>query len=218
MNPPPPIEIIWDGGHAIAVDKPAGLSTQAPPGGDSLESRLRAQLGDRATYLTAVHRLDRPVSGIVLVALRKKEARLLSDQFASDKVNKRYAAIVSGRPEPISDTWNDSLRKIPDQPIGEVCAVDADGAKAAQTRVETVAFDAASNRSLIHLFPQTGRMHQLRIHAAHRGHPIVGDDLYGGETAETLQLRAESIEFHDPRNGRRITLTAAPLPVAGPFG
>lgn len=218
MNEPPAIEIIWDGGHAIAVDKPAGLSTQAPPGGDSLESRLRAQLGDRAKYLAAVHRLDRPVSGIVLVALRKKEARLLSDQFASDKVTKRYAAIVTGRPEPAQQTWTEWLRKIPDRPIGSVCEPTDGDAKEAETRVETVAFDAASNRSLVHLFPRTGRMHQLRIHAAHHGHPIVGDELYGGEAAETLHLRAESIEFHDPRNGRRITVTAPPLPAAGWFG
>jgi 23S rRNA-/tRNA-specific pseudouridylate synthase len=212
VNELPPINILWDSDHAIAVDKPVGLSTQAPPGADSLESRLRTQLGKRGSYLTVVHRLDRPVSGIVLVALRKKEARLLSDQFASDKVTKRYAATLAGRLNPPAGDWIDWLRKIPDQPRGEVCSADALGAKRAETRFETTHHDPTTDRSTVTLFPRTGRMHQLRIQASHHGHPIVGDELYGGLTAETLHLRAVRIEFHDPRTGKRIFVDASPLP------
>ncbi len=91
------IDILWDGEIAIAVNKPAGLSTQAPEGADSLESILRKQLADRSEYVAFPHRLDRPVGGVILVALRKRAARLLNEQFAARKVCKEYRAVVSGQ-------------------------------------------------------------------------------------------------------------------------
>ncbi|QDT03289.1 Ribosomal large subunit pseudouridine synthase C [Rubripirellula lacrimiformis] len=221
------LKIVWDGGHLIAVDKPAGLSTQAPPGCDSLEFRLRAQLAPRTQYLAIVHRLDRPVSGIVLVALRKKEARLISDQFATRKVTKQYAAIVAGHVVPGQSVWTDHVRKVPDRPLAQICDASVDGAKHAETRVQVIAYDQSVDRSLLHLFPHTGRMHQLRIQSSHRGHPIIGDSDYGSVDNESapqptvpgpLMLRAESIEFHDPANGRRISASVETLPWTDGFG
>ncbi len=221
------IPILWDGGYLIAVEKPRGLSTQAPPGGDSLENRLRVQLAGRTEYLAIVHRLDREVGGVMLVALRKKEARLICDQFSSRKVIKQYTAIVHGRLEPASDVWIDHLRKIPDRPVAEVCAADADGAKQAETRIELISFDEISGQTKLSLFPHTGRMHQLRVQAAHRGHAIVGDTVYGESSPNSaiddpssseLMLRAESIVFHDPKNGRITTARASALPSGQAFG
>ncbi|MGB7324243.1 MAG: RluA family pseudouridine synthase [Rubripirellula sp.] len=220
------LSILWDGGHLIAVDKPPGLSTQAPPGGESLESRLKAQLAERGEYFAIIHRLDRPVGGVVLVALRKKEARLLSDQFSSRKVIKQYAAIVQGKIKP-SDSdivWVDQIRKIADQPKAEICSAGDGGAKEAETRIDVVGYDAATDRTLIRMYPHTGRMHQLRIQAAHRGHPIVGDELYGGakpgdgSESDALLLRAESIVFHDPKNGKLRTVRGPALPSSEAFG
>ncbi|TWU54633.1 Ribosomal large subunit pseudouridine synthase A [Rubripirellula tenax] len=216
------ISILWDGGHLIAVDKPPGLSTQAPPGGESLESQLKIQLADRSDYFAIVHRLDRHVGGVVLIALRKKEARLLSDQFSSRKVIKQYAAIVAGKIESGGSdediVWTDSIRKLPDQPKAEVCSAGDLDAKEAETRIEVVGYDAAKDQTLLRMYPYTGRMHQLRIQAAHRGHPIVGDDLYGGPTSESLMLRAESIVFHDPKNGKLKTVRGPALPSTDVFG
>ncbi len=227
------LSILWDGGHLIAVDKPPGLSTQSPPGGESLESQLKVQLADRSDYFAIIHRLDRAVGGVVLVALRKKEARLLSDQFSSRKVIKQYSAVVNGRIEP-SDSdmvWIDHVRKIADQPKAEISAVGGSDAKIAETRIEVVGHDANSNRTLIRMYPHTGRMHQLRIQAAHRGHPIVGDVLYGSQTrldssgdpdsndsSDALMLRAESIVFHDPKNGKLRTVRGPALPSTDAFG
>lgn len=200
----------------MAVHKPAGLSTTSPPGTDSLESRLRIQLGRESGFLSAVHRLDRDVSGVVLVALSKKSARLLSEQFAARRVFKTYQAWVHGC-MPLTALefpplrWTDHLRKIDDVAQGEVCASDAPGAKLAETDVRPLHYDACRDRTLIELHPITGRMHQLRLQAAARGHAILGDSLYGprpsGHHNDSLSsgkiaLTAVKIVFHHPRTGK----------------
>ena len=207
-----PIEILHDGESFLAVNKPAGLSTQAPPGGESLESRLRQQLQSRSDYLAFPHRLDRPVSGVILLALTKRAARLLSDQFAIRKIRKTYLAWVDGKFTDDQTRWEDWIRKIPDQPRGEVCDELTQGARQAQTAVQFLRYESQANRTLLRLDPITGRMHQLRIQAAMRGHAIVGDATYEdprsslSESPPLISLHAYAITFHDPRNGREITV------------
>ncbi|WP_442507483.1 RluA family pseudouridine synthase [Novipirellula sp. SH528] len=219
------IKVLWDGESMLAVEKPAGLSTQSPPGADSLESRLRTQLSDRSDYLAVVHRLDRPVSGVVLIALRKRVAKLLSEQFATRKVDKQYLAVVAGKIEPVESLWTDYLRKVPGQPRAERVAENEPDAKFAETRVEVVRYCSEHDRTLVRLFPHTGRMHQLRIQSALRGHPILGDSLYGENCSESgesdvagaalglrfpnqtrIMLHAESITFHHPKSGILVTV------------
>ncbi|GAA5508144.1 RluA family pseudouridine synthase [Novipirellula caenicola] len=216
------IKVLWDGESMLAVEKPAGLSTQSPPGADSLESRLRTQFSDRSDYFAVVHRLDRPVSGVVLIALRKRVAKLLSEQFATRKVDKQYLAVVAGKIEPVEPLWTDYLRKVPDQPRAERAAENDPEAKFAETRVEVVRYCRERDRTLVRLFPHTGRMHQLRIQSALRGHPILGDSLYGENGSENavagasaglqstnqtrIMLHAESITFHHPKSGVRVTV------------
>lgn len=199
---------MWDGETSIVVLKPAGLPTQAPGGAESLESVLRRQLAQRSDYVAFPHRLDRPVAGVILVALRKRAARLLNEQFAARKVTKEYLAVVEGKFTGDSQ-WCDHLTKLSDQAQAAVVDVNHSGAKIAKTRAEVVRYDEQNDRTLLKLFPETGRMHQLRVQAAHRGHPIIGDTLYGGiETADTrIMLQAHSITFHDPRNGKQVTVT-----------
>lgn len=208
-----PIDVLWDGEAVVVVDKPAGLSTQAPGTADSLEIRLRAQFKDRSDYLAFPHRLDRPVGGVILVALRKRAARLLGEQFMARKIKKDYIAQVAGRIVDTEPVWIDHLRKIPDQAKVEIVAESDDQAKLAETAVEVIRYDQANDRTWVKLSPVTGRMHQLRIQAASRGFPIVGDLLYGGPPLpgepNQIQLRAHSICFFDPRNSRPVTVTAS---------
>lgn len=190
-----PIEILWDGETSVAVDKPAGLPTQAPPGIPSLETVLRGQFSSRSQYVAFPHRLDRSVSGILLVALTKKSARLLSEQFASRKVDKEYRAWVSGSMQRTRESiWVDHLRKVALEPRVEVVAEDADGARRAETGVQRFDYSSELDRSLLRLFPKTGRMHQLRCQAAFRGHPIVGDVAYGGRPL-LVEDRKKILEF-----------------------
>ena len=206
------IDVLWDGGSLLAVNKPHGLSTQAPKDADSLETRLRAQLHERASYLAFPHRLDRPVSGVILVALTKRAARLLSEQFASRKPEKIYQAIIHGKIECADDTiWSDWLLKIPDQPQVAVVTEETGGAKLAETHVDQIGYAPASDHTHLRLKPLTGRMHQLRIQAANRGFPIVGDALYGTEeeSADRIFLHAHSIRFHEPTSGKLTTVKSA---------
>ncbi len=185
---------------------------------------MRDQLQRNGAFLWAVHRLDRDVSGIVLLALSKKAAHLLSEQFAARRVAKTYHAWVHGHlhvtaPESSSERWFDYVRKIEDVARGEVCEADSPGAKLAETDVRVLRYDEAADVSLLELSPITGRMHQLRLQTAARDHSIVGDSLYG-DTAlknlpnggmfahEGIALRAVKIRFHHPGTGVLIEVVA----------
>lgn len=212
------IEILWASHSCVVACKPAGLPTTSPPGTPCLQSKLREQFeqaGTSTSYLTAVHRLDRPVSGLILVALRKKAARLLSEQFRLRRVQKKYVAVVEGdaREACKQEPWQDLIVKTPDLARVEIVGPDVADAREAETKVSFLDFDAVSNRSRIELRPVTGRMHQLRIQCAHRGHPIVGDPLYGNAEDESgLQLVAAKLSFRDPTNGRAVEVALPELP------
>ncbi|WP_404310052.1 RluA family pseudouridine synthase [Neorhodopirellula lusitana] len=201
------LDILWRSRSAIAVDKPAGLPTTASSGIASVESTARDQF-DELHYLVAVHRLDRDVSGVVLLATTKKAARLLSEQFASRKVKKTYHAWVEGKVEAVSSNWQDYLAKCPGEARGEVCAAEHPLAKHAETDVEVLRYCETMNATLLQLSPVTGRMHQLRLQTSHRGHPIVGDTLYGGAGVGTpIQLLAKNISLFDPTTGAAVTVS-----------
>ena len=220
----------------MAVAKPAGLPTQAPAAYPSLESRLRSALADDPShpdpspYFAFPHRLDRPVSGVILVARTKRVAQLLSQQFESRKVDKRYLAWIQGDPSFETTRMRHRIRKVTDQPRGEIVGLDDEGGRDAITDVRVLRRDVPNRRCLVELAPTTGRMHQLRIQCAHIGHPILGDTLYGGSApwppdAETvgpsdadengprtdrIALHAWRITFHNPTDGRRVTVDAPP--------
>lgn len=207
------IPVLWDGEIVVAVHKPAGLPTQAAAGIDSLEQRLRRQFASRSSYLALPHRLDRPVSGVVLVALSKRAARLISEQFAAGRVRKTYLAEVQRRVDPNAKSWVDWVRKIDGQAKAEICSEQSDRAKLARTSVEVLRYDEEIQRTRLRLVPETGRMHQLRIQSASRGHVITGDRLYDPTTppddAAEIMLQAISLSFYDPRNASQVTVSAA---------
>jgi 23S rRNA-/tRNA-specific pseudouridylate synthase len=213
----------------MVVFKPAGLATQSPPPYGSLEVTIGEYLSDASNpdrYVAFPHRLDRPVSGVILVALTKRAANLLSQQFEFRKVQKRYLAWVEGDATACQSRWEDSLRKLPDQPRCEIASPSMPDAKTAITTVRVVG--RSEHATLVELSPLTGRMHQLRLQCSHRGHPILGDALYGSRidfgadcpdtqtsspmlNRQSIALHAVAIEFHDPANGKRVVVEADPL-------
>ncbi|MEL6109949.1 MAG: RluA family pseudouridine synthase [Planctomycetota bacterium] len=204
------IEVLWQNEHMVAINKPAGVATQAPAQFPSVESKLRVQLARAEAYLAFPHRLDRLVSGVLLVALTKRAARLLSAQFESRKTAKHYRAVVHGVIDG-EHRWEDWLRKVSGQPRAEVCASERPDAKPAITLVRGFGTQPKANRSALELSPVTGRMHQLRVQAASRGLPIVGDTLYGAQAADErarILLHASCLEFHDPGSGKRTVVEA----------
>lgn len=221
------LEILYEDAICLAILKPAALATQTPRGIDSLELRVRQLLADRATaagqtgelYLGLPHRLDRAVSGVVLLAKTRRAARLLSRQFERRQVRKIYWACVEGHVEPIESTWIDFMRKIPDQPRSEFVAPAAEGVQRAVLKYRVPG--TTSHGSWLEIELQTGRMHQIRLQAASRGHPVLGDAMYGSQIAfgptpvdereRQIALHGRELSFTQPDTREPITVVA-PLP------
>jgi 23S rRNA pseudouridine1911/1915/1917 synthase len=219
-------DLLYEGGPCLAVCKPSGVLTQAPPGIDSLEVRIKAFLKRRENapgdvYLGVPHRLDRPASGAMVFALEAKATRRLAAQFEARTVEKTYWACIAGRVEPSEGTWTDMVRKIPGRPKAEV--VDGDHPEGRQAVLHYRTLGSTASGSWLEITLETGRMHQVRIQAASRGHPVLGDSDYGstipfGPQYDDLRLRAialhaRTLSFRNPLTHERVVITA-PLPEA----
>ncbi len=180
-----PISILYEEPHFLVVNKPAALFSQAPEGIDSLQSQLISQLKQRdqhpgEPFIGLPHRLDRGTSGIMLIARNQRALKRFGEQFQSRKVIKHYLAVVEGEfTSEAEQHWEDYLRKIPDQPRAELVASDAAGAKLAVASVQCL--QIVLGQSLLRVKLETGRMHQIRVQAAARGLPVVGDASYGAK-------------------------------------
>lgn len=216
------LDILYEEGPCLVINKPAGLSTQAPPGIDSLEIRVkefyraRREQQEGNVYLGVPHRLDRPVSGAIVFARHVRAARRLSEQFENRLVRKLYWVCVEGAVEPATGTWRDSLRKIAGEPKAEVVPEDHPEARAAVLHYRTLG--STTWGSWLEVELETGRMHQVRIQAASRGWPVVGDIQYGATTtfgpqlddprSRAIALHARTLEFRHPMTREPVTVTA----------
>jgi 23S rRNA pseudouridine1911/1915/1917 synthase len=232
----PPV-VLFEDNHCLAVAKPAGLLTQGVPAGlPTLEAQVKAYLKERYrklgnVYLGIPHRLDRPVSGVVLFARSTKAARRLADQFQQRHVTKIYWAAVEGIVEPPQGRWEDWLHKLPEEARTERAEPHTPGAKHAVLDYRRLR--DCPGGSLIEFRPLTGRMHQIRLQAASRGWAVLGDELYGarlpfGPPAELprdrlIALHARSLTFLHPIRYEPVTVTAhlppiwSQLGIEGPF-
>lgn len=185
-----PLVVLFEDPHCLAVVKAAGLLTQGTTAGErTLEAAVRRYLNPdtpEAPYLGTVHRLDRPVSGVVVWAKTPKAARRLAGQFARRAARKEYWAIVETvRPPPEfnrdqNEVWDDWLAPADATGVVRMTAPETPGARRAITRVgRGSAARLPAGTSWLRLWPETGRTHQLRTQAASRGCPILGDHVYG---------------------------------------
>lgn len=219
---------LFERSGVVAIAKPSGLATQAPPGLPSVEAWLRGLLPAGA-YLGVPHRLDRAVSGVLLMATTPRAARQLSRQFERRQVTKTYVAMLAAgdATKPVAGAaveWRDRIAKCPDVAQARVVATDDPAGREAVT-VARILSEVEPGRWLVELAPVTGRMHQLRVQAAARGMPVVGDTLYGGPALEggpalddadtaasrrqPIALHALSIRFRDPDADEEVVVTAA---------
>ncbi len=217
----PGFAILHESDACLAVGKPPGLLTQAPPGIDSLEVRVREYLrGDdsdaRAVYLGVPHRLDRPASGALVLGKTRRAARKLSRQFENRTVTKVYWACVEGAVGPPEGTWRDCVRKIPNEARAEVIEADHPEAQLAVLSYRVLAVRPWGSWLEVEL--HTGRTHQVRVQSAARGHPLLGDSLYGSsrpfgprhedERLRAIALHARSLGFLHPATREPVTVTA----------
>jgi 23S rRNA pseudouridine1911/1915/1917 synthase len=229
------MQILYEDNHCLAAAKPAPLLTQAPPGVPSLEALVKAYLKERYhkpgnVYLGIPHRLDRPVSGVVLFARNTKAARRLAEQFQMRQVRKVYWALVEraadGSPPPEEGVWEDWLLKVQDEARALRVEPGTEGARRARLRFRRLRL--TDDGALLELEPETGRMHQLRVQTAARGWPVRGDELYGarlpfGPLAEqprerVIALHARSLTFLHPIRYEPLTVTATPPDAWGGVG
>lgn len=210
---PPPhtgLDVVYADAYLIVVGKPAGLLSVPGRGAgreDCLASRVQAEYTDALI----VHRLDMDTSGLLVLARGAEMHRRLSRLFQERQVDKRYAAIVAGclQPEagqvdlPLITDWPNRPRQMVDHALG----------KPSLTRYRVESYDPASAASRVALEPITGRSHQLRVHMAALGHPILGDPLYGGPAAgraSRLLLHAEYLAFSHPESGTPLAFELPP--------
>jgi 23S rRNA pseudouridine1911/1915/1917 synthase len=205
--------ILFEDHHLIAVNKPAPLLTQAPPGVPSLEAMVKEYIKTTyakpaGVYLGVPHRLDRPVTGVVLFCKNTKAAQRVHSQFHDRTVAKVYQAIVEGTVEPGEGEWVDWIRKLPEVARVERAQEGEPGAKLAKLRYRVVSI--RDGRTIITLVPETGRSHQLRVQSAWRGFPIVGDGQYGSTipSHERIQLHARSLTITHPFTKLPLTIDA----------
>jgi 23S rRNA pseudouridine1911/1915/1917 synthase len=220
------LDILYEDGPVLVVNKPAGVLTQAPAGIDSLEVRIKdfyrrreGKPADANIYLGLPHRLDRPVSGAIVFARHARAARRLAAQFENRTISKSYWAFVEGVVAPDEGTWRDYLHKRHGITQAEVVAEDHPAAKLAVLHYRVRWQSEAGAWLEVEL--ETGRTHQIRIQAASRGHAVAGDSQYGsarpfGDPALALRdrpiaLHARQLAFRHPMTPEQVEIIA-PLP------
>lgn len=217
------ITVLYEDNHLLAVNKPADLLTQ--PSGterDSLEARAKDWIKKRehkpgAVYLHAVHRLDGPVSGIVLFARTSKALSRLNSAIRERATRKTYLALVSPPPPDTQEKVLEHYLLHEDQ-----CAkiVSKDTPKAQLARLHYRVQSKTSTYAMLEVYPETGRYHQIRAQLAAHGSPIVNDKRYKGQTIaggpkQGIGLHHQRLELEHPVTHERLVIQA-PLPAGWP--
>jgi RluA family pseudouridine synthase len=223
MSDEPGFEILYEEGPCLVVNKPPGVLTQAPPGIDSLDTRVkdlfRARLGRTGkVYLAVPHRLDRPASGAIVLARHVRAGRRLSEQFEARTVEKIYWVCVAGRVTPEEGIWRDTMRKVPDEARAEVVAEDHPEGRLAVAHYRILG--QAEWGTWLEVRLETGRTHQIRVQTASRGYPVLGDEQYGATVAFGTQfddVRLRPIALHSRRLAFSHPMTREPVDVVAPL-
>ena len=209
--------ILYQDDYLVVVDKPIGLVTHASPGspGPSLASVLAARGlagGGEEDRPGIVHRLDKETSGLLVVARNEETLDALQRMMRNREIEREYVALVHGRPPSVSGRIEAPIGRDPVNRTRR--AVDGIGSRPAITHFELLETFPEYTLEAVHL--ETGRTHQIRVHFAAIGNPVVGDPVYGPSSSDTLGLKHQALHAHrlafdHPVTGERIELTS-PLP------
>jgi 23S rRNA pseudouridine1911/1915/1917 synthase len=218
------LQIIHEDNHLLAINKPSGLLTQGDDSGAvALTDLAKAYIKEKYekpgnVFLGLLHRIDRPVSGVVLLARTSKAAARVSKQFSDKKVKKIYLAVVAGMPSKLSGTLVHQMGKKQDRqgktPISSEKFRDS---REAVLKYRVLSSDG--NRSLVEVKPISGRRHQIRAQLSEFGYPIEGDLKYGSKIRikdRSIALHALQVTFDHPVLEKQVVIKAK-LPATWPW-
>ena len=194
------VEVLYEDNHIIVVVKPVNVLSQGDATSDlDLLTMVKNYVKEKYhkkgnVYIGLVHRLDRPVGGVMVFARSSKAASRLSDAIRTHQLKKRYLAIVHGKIES-SGTFTDYLKK--DTNYNTHVVSEKEG-KFAKLNYRVLAYDASRDLSLVDIDLETGRHHQIRVQFASRGYPLYGDQRYGKLSKEDIALYAYELSFVHP--------------------
>ncbi len=209
MEKLPKINIIYEDNHLLVIEKPINIPVQKDNTNDIdlitmlKDYRKKNENKPGEAYLGLVHRLDRPVGGIMVFAKTSKAASRLSDQIRTNTFHKTYLAVIQGV-IPKEGIFEDYLVKNEKENISYVTSKE----KGKYSKLEYKLLNTKDNLSLVRINLITGRSHQIRVQFSSRNHPLIGDSKYGDNPNNiSIALYAESITFNHPTTKEKLTFT-----------
>ena len=212
---PKHIEVIHEDNHLLIVNKPAGMLSQKDnTGDDSIIEYAKSYIKKKydkpgKVFLGLPHRLDRPVSGAIILCRTSKSLTRMSEAIRSREIRKIYHAIICGRPEKSSDRLESYIKK--DSKRNKVTVRSQPFADAKRAILSYQLLKSKSNKSLLQVELETGRPHQIRSQLAYIGVPILGDLKYGADTPlsdKSISLHARQLKFIHPVSKEQLTVIA----------
>lgn len=211
------LKVIYEDNHIIVVEKPANIPSQGDKTGDlDMLTIIKAYLKEKYNkpgnvYLGLVHRLDRPVGGVMVFAKTSKAAARLSEQVREKVFKKKYLVIVNGKFEEKKGTLKDYLLKNERLNKSKVVEEGTKNSKYAELDYEVLKYDKEQNLSLLKINLHTGRHHQIRVQLSSRDHSIYGDAKYNGRgSARQLYLWAYELTIQNVISKEEMTFTSIP--------
>jgi 23S rRNA pseudouridine1911/1915/1917 synthase len=210
-----PFPILYEDKYLLVLDKPAGLVVHPAPGNPdgTLVNALIAHCGESLTGIGGerrpgiVHRLDKDTSGVMVVAKTEAVHAALSAAFAARDIERRYLALCWGLPSPLPRSIEGDIGRDP-RDRKRMAVVNLNG-KAALTNIRLI-HNYGTAAALLACHLASGRTHQIRVHLAHIGHPIIGDPVYLKRRPAPAALHAETLGFVHPASGRHLSFQAPP--------
>lgn len=213
------INVLYEDNHLLIVEKPVNIPVQEDASGDEdllnmLKNYIKVKENKPGNvYLGLVHRLDRPVGGVIVFAKTSKAASRLSDQLRRNKIIRKYKVIVRGRMPAREETLTDHLLKDRRKNQVNVVGRNVNGAKKAVLHYKSIATKEAKGLTLLEVRLETGRSHQVRVQLANAGNPLFGDQKYGrqrNKAGQQIALWAYFLSFKHPTKDEMVEVECPP--------
>lgn len=211
------LKVIYEDNHIIVVEKPVNIPSQGDKTGDTdmltiIKEYIKEKYNKPGNvYLGLIHRLDRPVGGVMVFAKTSKAAARLSEQVREKEFQKSYLVIVDGKMEKEKETLEDYLLKNEKTNTSKVVKEGTKNSKYASLDYEVLKYDKELNLSVLKILLHTGRHHQIRVQLSSRGHSIYGDQKYGGRGhGKQIALWAYKLQISHPVSKEKIEFIDIP--------